>query len=219
MRALFFDADGVLYTHGDRQAHLRAFLAGQGLALPPWERLRPAIAATVKQAVIGAIARDALYDAILTACGLSDAALVAQGRAALVADDAHIIIRNGVPQTLRTLAARGVKLGVITNSASGAAEKLAWLRARGVEVRWDSFVSSCEVHLRKPDPAIYRLALARCGVEAHDAVFVGHSASELRGARDAGLATIAIDPDAGAQADVTLGTFVELLELSFLRKG
>jgi phosphoglycolate phosphatase-like HAD superfamily hydrolase len=95
----------------------------------------------VEQATIGAISRDALYDAVLGACGLSAPALIVQGRAAMAADDANIVVCEGVPETLRALAARGLELGVITNSASGADEKRAWLRAHGVDVRWRSFLT------------------------------------------------------------------------------
>lgn len=219
MQAIFFDADGVLYTHGDRQAHLRAFLARHGIALPLWEQLRAAITVSLRQATIGAISRDALYDAVLAACGLTDPGRIARGREAIAADDANIVLYDGVRETLPILAARGLKLGVVTNSASSADEKRAWLRSRGVGVSWDCFISSYDVGVSKPDLAIYRLALARCGIEARDAVFAGHSASDLRGAREAGLATIAVHSDPGAQADVTLGGFADLLSLPLLSAG
>lgn len=219
VRAIFFDADGVLYVHGDRQAHLRAFLAHRGLALPPWPQLRAVIATPVQQAITGMISRDALYEAVLAACGLSPQPdLLAQGRAEMAADDSNSTLCDDVPETLRSLKMQGLRLGVITNSASGAEEKLTWLRTQGVDLRWDCFISSCEVGARKPDPEIYRLALARCGMAAHEAAFVGHSASELQGARQAGLTSIAIDPDVDAEADVTLGRFADLLQVAHRRR-
>jgi HAD superfamily hydrolase (TIGR01509 family) len=215
MHAIFFDADGILCRHGNRQAHLRGFLAGYGLALPAWEQLREVISASIHQAITGTITRDALYDAILAACGLSQPDVIERGREAMAADDANISLCDDVPETLGALRARGLRLGVITNSASSAEEKRSWLRACGLDIRWDCFISSCDVGMRKPDLEIYQFALARCGEAASDADFVGHSASELQGAREAGLTTIAINPDTGAQADIMLSRFADLLHLSF----
>lgn len=107
-------------------------------------------------------------------------------------------------------------LGVITNSASSAEEKRSWLRAQGLDIHWDGFISSCDVGMQKPDPEIYRLAVAQCGIAARDAAFVGHSPNELKGAHEAGLTTIAIDPDTYDEAEVTLGLIADLLDLPLL---
>ena len=51
------------------------------------------------------------------------------------------------------------------------------------------------VGLSKPDPAIFRHALERLGVEPREAVFVGDSyAHDALAARAAGLAAVLIDP-------------------------
>jgi putative hydrolase of the HAD superfamily len=53
---------------------------------------------------------------------------------------------------------------------------------------FDSTVFSCSVGLRKPDPAIYRLALGELGVEPGEALFVGDGANdELAGAERVGM--------------------------------
>ena len=49
---------------------------------------------------------------------------------------------------------------------------------------------------------------------AADAAFVGRDAKELRGAKSQGLATIALNADADAHADVHLRRFEELLGIT-----
>ncbi len=50
-----------------------------------------------------------------------------------------------------------------------------------------AFVSA-EFGARKPDPAVYRLCLARLGVEPQAALFIDDSAANVAGAQAAGLA-------------------------------
>jgi FMN phosphatase YigB (HAD superfamily) len=65
-----------------------------------------------------------------------------------------------------------------------------------------------------PSPACYRAALAAVKLPASDAAFVGRDATELRGAKAQGLATIAFNADDDAHADVHLRRFEELLDIT-----
>lgn len=130
---------------------------------------------------------------------------------------AAIVLFPGVPQTLATLRARGLLLGVITDSDATSDEKRRWLRDAGLDFAWDCFVNSRELGVRKPHPAICLAALARCGVRAADAIFVGHATHELRGARAVGLITIACHADPGADGDHAVARFADLPDLPPLR--
>lgn len=213
MNAIFFDAHGVLYHRQRPHAHLHAFLNQHA----PQESLsmdvRAATATFKAQAMIGSVPREALYDAILAAYGVTDAAALANGRTVLAADDADITLFAGVPETLNELRRRGYKLGVVTDSVSPTAEKLRWFRSQGLHLTWDAFANSCEVGVRKPHPRIYHAALTQCGVAPSEALFVGHKASELEGARAVGMTTAAIFRDANAVAEYYLDTITDLLEL------
>ena len=55
---------------------------------------------------------------------------------------------------------------------------------------FDARVLSHEVGLLKPDPAIYRLALQRCGVEAERTLFVDDLPANVEGARAVGMQAI-----------------------------
>lgn len=66
----------------------------------------------------------------------------------------------------------------------------------------------------KPEPPLFRLALARLGLDAGDAVMVGDSLeSDIRGARGVGMRAVLYAPDGGpaaAEPDLTVRSFAEL---------
>ena len=216
LKACFFDADRVLYYRADRTRHRRAFLARHGIAAVAEDALRAATGEVYHRAFIGQASEADLFNALLAAHGVTDGQMLEEGRRAMAADQADITLYPGVIVTLGALRARGVRLGVITDSASSSADKLRWFRGQGLTLGWDAFANSCEVGARKPDPRIYRAALTQAGVVAEESVFVGHKASELVGARALGMATVAFRPDADAEAPITLFDFVDLLALPFL---
>jgi HAD superfamily hydrolase (TIGR01509 family) len=88
------------------------------------------------------------------------------------------------------LRARGVKTALISNcshSTRGIVERLR------LDEAFDAIVLSFEVGLRKPDPEIYRLGLARLEVAADRAVFVDDQPAYCDGAAAVGLQTFLID--------------------------
>ncbi len=80
-------------------------------------------------------------------------------------------------------------MGVVTNNlVAEQIEKLAHLDMTHLV---DALVISEEAGVRKPDPAIFRLALARCGASANEAVMLGDSwGSDVLGARAAGIRAV-----------------------------
>jgi FMN phosphatase YigB (HAD superfamily) len=78
---------------------------------------------------------------------------------------------------------------------------------------WDSIISSLEVGVQKPDPKIYQLALQQLGITSNQAVFVGHKAIELEGARNVGMKTVAFNYDKDAKADYYIKKFSDLVNL------
>lgn len=57
----------------------------------------------------------------------------------------------------------------------------------GLRRLFDAFVCSCDVGLRKPDPAIYKLALSVAGVRAEECLYVDDREALVRAGRWAGL--------------------------------
>lgn len=80
------------------------------------------------------------------------------------------------------------QLGLLSN---------AWVNARPLLKRhfdfidvFDVSVFSCEVGMRKPDPAIFKMMLEKMGVEAENAVFIDDLPSNIEGAKSVGLHAI-----------------------------
>ncbi len=55
---------------------------------------------------------------------------------------------------------------------------------------FDVVIYSADVHLRKPDPRIFHLMVARLGVNIHEAVFVDDFVDNIEGAKAVGLKTV-----------------------------
>lgn len=117
-------------------------------------------------------------------------------------------------ETLEGLRARGVRTAVVSN-ADGRVEAL--LHAAGLGVHLELVVDSHYEGIEKPDPAIFERALARMGVRAERAVYVGDIYSiDVVGARAAGLSPILIDsvgayPDADCPRIARLGELLDHL--------
>ena len=107
----------------------------------------------------------------------------------------HIADRSrpfpGVEKALDRLAARGCILAVCTN-------KLEWLSVRllqrlGLAARFAAICGQDTFAVRKPDPEMLRLTIARAGGAPAHAVMVGDSATDVATARAAGLPVVAVD--------------------------
>ena len=92
---------------------------------------------------------------------------------------------------LDSLRARGLAIGLVSNTFDPA-----WLLERdladmGLAERLDVAVFSSEVGRRKPDPSIFRAALEPLGVDPEDSLFVGDRLYEdVRGAGELGMTTV-----------------------------
>ena len=113
-------------------------------------------------------------------------------------------------ETLAGLRARGLRTAVVSN-ADGRVEAL--LNAAGLGVHLELVVDSHYEGIEKPDPAIFERALARMGVRAERAAYVGDIyAIDVVGARAAGMAPILID-SAGGYPDADCPRIERLAEL------
>ena len=100
--------------------------------------------------------------------------------------------------------AAGLPTAIVSNQFSG------WSDTFGAAVSSlgaDEAVISCDVGLRKPDPAIFRLACDRLGVAPAEALFLDDAAAMVAGATAAGLTGIHVTDheEAAASARALLG--------------
>lgn len=112
-----------------------------------------------------------------------------------------------VRDTLKTLRAKGYRLGIISNNVD---DMLARMKDLKLTHYFDTVTYSQEARADKPDPAIFRLALecARCAPE--DAVHVGDNyEADVVGARRASITPVLID----RQEDLTGADCVRITDL------
>ncbi len=99
----------------------------------------------------------------------------------------------------RELHAAGTPQAIVTNNVVEFAEM--WRSAYDVDNVFDVVIDSSVVGIRKPDPAIYSLALEQLGSVAPDrAVFLDDVASNLTGAAELGLYGILVEADGNPAA-------------------
>jgi putative hydrolase of the HAD superfamily len=88
--------------------------------------------------------------------------------------------------------ARGVHVAIVSNS-EGMLEPL--FAKLGILRHFDAVLDSGKLGVEKPDPRIFEAALARFGVPASRSLHLGDTyATDVLGARAAGLRTALIDP-------------------------
>lgn len=96
-------------------------------------------------------------------------------------------------RVLDELKKQGLILAVISNTEDG--RLIESLETAGISNCFDLLVDSHRVGHRKPDAAIFKLALERLGLEAHEAAYVGDSyVHDALAARAVGLRAILLDP-------------------------
>lgn len=89
----------------------------------------------------------------------------------------------GVPETLATLGAKGLNLGLCTNKPQGPARAV--LAHLGLAAHFPVVIGGDSLSVRKPDPAPLHATVAALG--ARDVVFVGDSEVDAETAARAGL--------------------------------
>ncbi|MHB8642499.1 MAG: HAD family hydrolase [Gaiellaceae bacterium] len=130
--------------------------------------------------------------------GLDEPAVAACVRIRTEFTRANLLPRAGAAEALVELERRGLKRGLISVCSSEVSD--AWNEFPLAELL-DDVVLSCDVGLSKPDPAIYRLACERLGVEPGECMFVGDGANdELAGAARLGMRAVCILPPGRSEA-------------------
>ena len=154
----------------------------------------------------------------LVACGVDDDELTDRARDTFAREErASHRLFDDARELLRALGTR-FPLGLITNGARGSQrEKLATV---GIAKRFGAIAISAEVGCAKPDPAIFRHALAGLGVAPHEAWHIGDSlANDVGGASVAGIRAIWLNrtavprPAGGPEPDVEIRSLDEVEEL------
>jgi HAD superfamily hydrolase (TIGR01509 family) len=112
----------------------------------------------------------------------------------------------GVPDVLRALRERGLRLGLASSSCP---EVIATtLAALGVSAMFEAVVSGDEVPRGKPAPDVFVEAAKRLGLPPEHCVVIEDSERGIRAARAAGMACVAIPCGATRTHDLSAASFV-----------
>jgi putative hydrolase of the HAD superfamily len=214
---VLLDAYGTLLRLPPPAPRLRALLAAEGHEHAE-DRVAAAVAAEVRYyrahhdrgrdaASLAALRRDC---AAVVARGLGGDAPAPDRLAAMLVDCLRFELMPDALPALDALAARGARLGVVSNWDYDLPGVLAGL---GVAERFEVVATSAAVGAAKPDPAIFRAALTGLRARASEALHCGDSPRhDCAGARAAGLAAVLIDRE-GRLDDPPCRRIGSLLEL------
>lgn len=209
LAAVIFDVDGTLVDserHGHRVAFNAAFAAA---GLPySWDEVSYGHWLSFH----GGVRR---IDAFLEEVGLPEEQRrkmaprlhVEKTRLLREMIDAGVLpARPGMADLLDRLGAAGVRLAVATVGSAGWVTHL--LGSLFPDAVFEVVVTGSDVTDKKPHPACYLQALAGLGVSADAAVAIEDSATGLKAARAAGLATVVVLNDYTATEDMTGASLV-----------
>ena len=217
IKAMLFDAGDILYFRPDKLGKLIQFLDELGINK---EVVNCEEGKNLKlKAFKGEINRSQYQEALLSLYGISDPECIERGRLVLEFEDNNIAFFEGVSETLHQLKSQGLYLGIITDTAASTHMKMKWFEKGGFGHVWDTFISSKEIGVQKPHPKIYLAALNQLGIQADQAVFVGHDVNEINGAKAVGMTTVAFNYTDDVIADYYVDTFPALLKLQVLDKN
>lgn len=135
------------------------------------------------------------------------------------------VVDGGV-EVIKTLHARGYKLGIISNLI-GENEIPDWLKADGLDVYFDSVVLSSVCHIRKPDPRMYLMGCEELGLRPEECASVADNLNrDITGAKAANIGAniLFISPEKLATKTITdenrpdyiVHKFLDILDLPIL---
>ena len=219
IKAIFFDAAGILYTRdGHTETYALDLVSKMGYQAVLPQAQRENQLAVHSKANKGTISYEAYWDQFLLMRNIQDAQLRKNMTNQIInySNDVQPIV--GAAETLKKLKEMGLVLGIITDTMYPLEWKMRRLEKAGVAEFIDIVSCSTELGAHKPDPLVYIYALQQAKLEACEAAFVGHMGIEIAGAHQVGMTTIAIDHDEGTIADIYCDSISDLLNLPILTK-
>ena len=219
IKAIFFDAAGILYTRdGHTETYALDLVSKMGFKTDLSQDQRKKQLAVHSKANMGTVTYETYWDQFLLMRNIQDIQLRKDMTNQIItySNDVQPVI--GAAKTLQKLKEWGLILGIITDTMYPLEWKMRRLEKAGVSEFIDIVSCSTELGAHKPDPLVYAYALQQAKLKAGDAAFVGHMGVELTGAHQVGMTTIAIDHDEGAIADFYCNSISDLLNLPIITK-
>lgn len=102
----------------------------------------------------------------------------------------RLVAFDGAADLLRTTKKAGLQVVLATSASEAEAKHL--LGALDADDAIDVVTTKADADASKPDPDIVQTALAKAGLDAHDAVFVGDTVWDVKAAAAAGLDCVCV---------------------------
>jgi putative hydrolase of the HAD superfamily len=197
---VIFDLGGVLMRNGRHSDLVRRFppeMADQAMVIfmgefgsdgdHPWHRL--------ERGEISFAEASAQNRSAFEAAGIPMPERPPQPEGAAAAQPAMIFdVNTEMFDLVARLRTAGVRTGILTNNVLEFRD--AWRTLMPYEDLFDDIVDSHEVGLRKPNPAIYELALTRLSATAGRTAFVDDLPANVDAAERLGMYGVVVDVDA-----------------------
>ena len=94
-------------------------------------------------------------------------------------------------ELVERLRSNGLKVALATSSPSDLLRRA--MRAAGIEGLIDAVTTADDVTSSKPDPAVFEVAMRMAGIDPEFAIAVGDSVWDVKAARAAGIACVAVE--------------------------
>jgi putative hydrolase of the HAD superfamily len=200
VRAVIFDWGGVMERLPD-DAHIAEW--ERRLALEPGTLPEVLWGEVWRQLSVGAITNDESMQHIADGLGLPDAEAAGRFVEEFYTDDR---LNSEVVAAVRALRGR-YKVALLSNAFPGQDDSIRERFGLDVYTEFDVYVNSADVGLRKPDPAIFHLALERLDVAPQQAIFLDDGLRNVDSARELGIHTVQfVDPATSlAELEALLG--------------
>lgn len=205
IKAVLFDVGGTLHVGASTperdelfMTHLLERLAKAGIVLTvsPAE-LAPILRERAEEYKLWSekTRRELQPSVIWSDCYLRDFG-VSQDRLAPIAEELAVMYdeervqntpRPHLRETVQTLRRMGLRQGIISNITSVGFVPMV-LRRYGIAEEMETVVMSSQTGIRKPDPAIFRIAAGNLGIDVGEMAYVGDTLSrDVLGCRNAGV--------------------------------
>jgi len=214
IKGIFFDAAGVLYRRASpTEDYALGLLREAGFASALSAEDLSSLLALHARASRGEVDHEAYWDQFLRKHGVEDPATRQAFTARIIAYSNEVSPVPGAREALQELKRRGFLLGIVTDTMYPLEWKKRRLEKAGVADFIDVIACSTDLGVHKPNPRIYLNAVQQANLVPAESVFVGHLAIELQGARAAGLLTVAVNSEPGAQSDHPCESIADLPDL------
>lgn len=220
IKAIFFDAAGILYTRGGTTEEFAIdLLIKKGYTPEVSTELMEKQLALRSQANEGIISHEVYWDQYLSMRKVNNPELRKEYTTEIVNYSNAIQPIPGAKEALAQLKQKGFPMGIITDTMYPLEWKMRRLEKAGVAEFIDIVACSTDLGAHKPDPAVYTYAIQQARLTPAETAFVGHLGVELEGAHKAGMTTIAINHDEGANADFYCNSLLDLPALPIFING